>query len=174
MVNLVNSGLESVLWHTAEVLSAQIGPAGPSVVRSVYLSRQLYTVLRGLDRGDGFKFKLTVPGLDQLPGEPVPQGLELVARVTLLADTRPASGLGVWPEIQIFQPWLSDVDVAAADRPPTLGVPPAESGPPPAADPWAAWIALLGPDLTQNVSEALSKALHRPISDVHKIVGQDR
>lgn len=117
------------------------------MVRSVYLGRQLYTALRGLDSGDGFRFKLTIPGLDQLPGEPVPEGWELT--------------------------WLSDVDVAAADRSPTLGVPPAESVPPRDADPWAAWIALLGPELTRNVSEALSGALHRPISDVHKIVVQD-
>ena len=173
VVNLINSGLESALWRTAEVLSAQIAPVGPSVVRSVYLGRQLYTALRGLDSGDGFRFKLTIPGLDQLPGAPVPEGWELITRVRLGAATEPASEAGVWSEIQIFEPWVSDVDVAAADPAPTLGVPPAESVPPRDADPWAAWIALLGPELTRNVSEALSEALHRPISDVHKIVVQD-
>lgn len=170
-VHLVDTWLESAMWYTAEALSAQAGPVGPMVVRLACLSRQLYIAARGLDNGAGFQFKISVPGLDLLPGAPVPDGWELVTRVRLGATARPASEAGVRSEIQIFQPWLHQVDVAAADRPPALGVPPAASEPPPGADPWAAWIALLGPAVMRDVSRALSVAVGRPVGDVRRADG---
>lgn len=90
VLEVIQNSLESSLWkYTTEALSTvALGPAGLPLVRTIYLGKQLYTVFRGLANGDGFIFKVSVPGLGELTQDAVPEGLDLVARVTFFDEAR--------------------------------------------------------------------------------------
>lgn len=64
VVDLAESGLQSLLWRVGEAASLHISPVGPAIVRGIYLGKQLHDAIVGLKRGEGFFFTLTVPGLD--------------------------------------------------------------------------------------------------------------
>ncbi|WP_433294627.1 hypothetical protein ACQP2F_33590 [Actinoplanes sp. CA-030573] len=161
IADLAGSGLETLLWHTAEGLAATFVPGGAFVIRGVYLTKQLYSMLTGLQSGRGFMFKMSVPGLN------LPWHLELVACVKIGPPHGVASE-GVQAEFQIFQPWLQQVDVEAVHGEETTGRTGHMSPPAPVTDPWRIWLSLLGEVLIRNLAWALSNATSMTLDDIRE------
>jgi hypothetical protein len=167
--------VKSLLWQAAELTAAAVAPVpvGPVVVRCLYLSRQMVVAARGVASGEGFDFKMNLPGLDLLNGSILPPGFELVARLRVgQAPPDRGSGLDIRPELQFFEQWFNDVDVANADEPRLrrririMGlVEISEPGPRP-DDPWTVWLALLGDDLIHRLAATLDQAGHSSLDDV--------
>lgn len=167
IVHLAESGLETLLWRTAEGLAATFVPGGAFVMRGVYLTKQLYDVLTGLQRGRGFMFKMSVPGLN------LPWHLELVTCVKIGSPHGVASE-GVQAEFQIFQPWLQQVDVEAVRGEEGTGWSGQASPPAPVADPWRIWLSLLGEVLIRNLAWALSNATSMTLTDIRDALLSER
>lgn len=167
IVHLAQSGLETLLWYTAEGLAATFVPGGAFVMRGVYLTKQLYDVLTGLQSGRGFIFKMSVPGLN------LPWHLELVACVKI-GPPRGVASEGVQAEFQIFQPWLQQVDVEAVHGEEATGQPGHASPPAPVTDPWRIWLSLLGEVLIRNLAWALSNATSMTLDDIREALLSQR
>jgi hypothetical protein len=161
LIDIGTTGLESTLWKIGEEVASQLHPLGPQVVRGLYVTKQLAAALKGLRSGDGFYFKVSAPGLD------LPAGLELVFRIRLGYRNEDAAGYGFRAEIQVFEPWLDDMDIktdefSAADKlasgVPAVGAVAGAAHP----DPWRVWLVLIGADLIRDLAATLARAANVP------------
>ena len=165
LVDIGRTGLESTLWKGAEVAAAGLHPLGPCVVRGLYLSKQVIAAFKGMQAGDGFYFKVAVPGLN------LPMGLELVFRVRLSYKAPSVGGgYGFGAEIQVFEPWLPDQGVKHRlhDTAEKLasGVLPARTPESSSGDPWRVWLVLIGDQLIGDLAEALAAATHLSAGEI--------
>jgi hypothetical protein len=160
-VDVGMSGLESSLWKVGEELADRLHPVGPQVVRGLYLTKQIVEMLKGYRSGDGFYFKVSVPGLD------LPLGLELVFRIRLGFLDRDSAGYGFSAEIQVFEPWFPDLNVKhrLPDTAGKLGrgIPPTYTPAPRRDDPWRVWLVLIGDGLILDLARTLADATGTPV-----------
>jgi hypothetical protein len=142
----------------------RLHPVGPQVVRGLYLTKQIVEMLKGYRSGDGFYFKVSVPGLD------LPLGLELVFRIRLGFLDRDSAGYGFSAEIQVFEPWFPDLNVKhrLPDTAGKLGrgIPPTYTPAPRRDDPWRVWLVLIGDGLILDLARTLADATGTPVDEL--------
>jgi DNA-binding CsgD family transcriptional regulator len=158
VADFTKSGLENLLWKTADTAALQFTPLGPAIVRNIYLSRQLRIAVMALRAGEGLIFKIAIPGFDLPSGDSLPPGLQFAAHVRLAGDRdNVMSEPWLRTEIQICEPWFGEDDAEKADEASDPDhVPPAGTTTPRSAEPWRAWLSLIGTPLIRDLSRALS------------------
>ena len=169
-VELVNSTCKSLAWHAAESVSAGISPLGPVIVRSVYLGKQVVTIVNGMRNGEGFDLKLSIPGLS-IPIEAEGAKLEVLARLHVGGSAPGGPTADTLFEIQFYEPPTGDGDVDSHQKlsgtAAPEGAPPAETvGESERHDPWAPWLDLVGKQLIQNLSWVLTYVASLPAGTV--------
>ena len=159
----LRSSLESLAWRAAESISAGVLPLGPVIVRALYISKQIITLLEGTRSGEGYSLKVSIPGLD-IPIEGLNARLEVLARLRVGEPTSRGPDAGTLLEVQFYEPPTDSGDVGSIHRPsdnqPSDAIAPSEISAAQNArnselDPWEAWLNLVGARLIHNLSWAL-------------------